>query len=1163
MSLDIIARGMAASADTKAQLAVNMIADFPTGLHWKGSCAWSELPSNPEQGDAWTIIDKNNAEYAWNGSEWQRIDTSNVDQSYDPTSENAQSGIAVAEAMENIPLNLENGEGNSTLQQKVDAEGGQPLALGKWSMAEGRGNNLTVKLVSKNLADNQITVAKYDDQGNKINGARDIRANAILWIVDKNGLGAWYYVTNVSKTNPDNILTLDEVERQLKDQDGHNTTIQYLSNVEVGAEIHAYMGAAAASASHIEGNFNNTVWLNSRYEKNEDNVNRSHAEGSRTLVAGYCAHAEGENSRALGNISHAEGSMTQAIAGNSHAEGQSTKSQGGNSHAEGEGTTAAGDNSHAEGSGSYAGGVNSHAGGYHANANGAHSFAHGYYVTAANGLGQTVVGKYNDNKGNTLFEVGNGSADDARSNAFEVNTDNSVTINGNNFIVNADDSIQFNNKKIYNGELASSQAIDTALNAGFYKVGFKYDFGADQSYGQLLVIPYFGSNNKPFGAQVFYPNGDNSVNKNNFWYRTCNGWDNNTDKNPRWNAWVKYMPTNTLSKILDLTFVDGYYSNSGELVTTGLTHGEKTSNKFEITPNLTYKVNLSYSETRAMWIGITYWDTNEDFISRWVPVGDVNQKDYFGNFYNIPSNAVYAAVSFRGYDESVAYVRAESDDLYNVILNLSVDQTYDPTSTNAQSGIAVAEAVEALTGSSAPTTSTVGYIGQFYIDTTNSKVYQCIAITPQGTTPETYTYTWQAPPTFTPSNKTGTTAPTTATVADYIGQLYVATTANETLYFKCVDISGSTYTWKRIYLEDSTAGIVIGNPRTEMAGTINIGEAKTASSGTAGRWSVCVGYANQCRSLYGLALVGSCGTGDNTIQIGRGFNSTAHTMSVGLDADRNYRLLEADGTIPNERIKGIVYTDYQTMITDFNSLSAQVYHRGHSIYLEDKNMPDLWIKSENESSSVPYDIMSLLDTKYTTIPTFVSDTYYSKSGDVYTVLDTEPADWSSAGLTTYYFVNNDTFISTIRTNGYVQIGYYIVEFQKSDVPVKNISAAGNALTPDANGNWNIPKATSNDYGLVAATNQLVNGIAITNDGYLILASSTEYVLTHRASYGTAIKMSMVDDVVKRCLTDGLGTAWTDTERLAALLRMGCTVDDDPSSPTYGCVKWTAQTTTEE
>ena len=47
-----------------------------------------------------------------------------------------------------------------------------------------------------------------------------------------------------------------------------------------------------------------------------------------------------------------------------------------------------------------------------------------------------------------------------------------------------------------------------------------------------------------------------------------------------------------------------------------------------------------------------------------------------------------------------------------------------------------------LYGSTAPTISIIGTFGQFYINVVTNKVYQCTAVTPQGTTPETYEYTW-------------------------------------------------------------------------------------------------------------------------------------------------------------------------------------------------------------------------------------------------------------------------------------------------------------------------------------------------------------------------------------------------------------------------------------
>ena len=49
-----------------------------------------------------------------------------------------------------------------------------------------------------------------------------------------------------------------------------------------------------------------------------------------------------------------------------------------------------------------------------------------------------------------------------------------------------------------------------------------------------------------------------------------------------------------------------------------------------------------------------------------------------------------------------------------------------------------------------------------------------------------------------------------------------------------------------------------------------------------------------------------------------------------------------------------------------------------------------------------------------------------------------------------------------------------------------------------------------------------------------------------------ITVSVLDYALKVGMCDGKAPAWTDVERIAALLRMGCTVDDN------GFVKWTAQ-----
>jgi len=92
---------------------------------------------------------------------------------------------------------------------------------------------------------------------------------------------------------------------------------------------------------------------------------------------GLMSMVEGETNVASGYCSHAEGSVTEANGHYSHAEGVYTEANGLGTHAQGLGTTA-----------DYA--------------------------------GQTVIGLFNDNQANSLFEIGNGQNNANRSNAFTV-----------------------------------------------------------------------------------------------------------------------------------------------------------------------------------------------------------------------------------------------------------------------------------------------------------------------------------------------------------------------------------------------------------------------------------------------------------------------------------------------------------------------------------------------------------------------------------------------------------------------------------------------------------------------------------------------------------------------------------------------------------------------
>ena len=148
-------------------------------------------------------------------------------------------------------------------------------------------------------------------------------------------------------------------------------------------------------------------------------------------TVGAHSTALGDYVTASGASSFAEGGATTASGITSHAEGGGTTASGPQSHAEGGGSTASGPNAHAEGVGTTASGTGSHSEGNGTQATGNASHAEGYY-TQADGDYMHVQGKYNvpDSSGATAFIIGNGTADNARSNAFAVKWDGTTTAAG-------------------------------------------------------------------------------------------------------------------------------------------------------------------------------------------------------------------------------------------------------------------------------------------------------------------------------------------------------------------------------------------------------------------------------------------------------------------------------------------------------------------------------------------------------------------------------------------------------------------------------------------------------------------------------------------------------------------------------------------------------------
>ncbi len=149
---------------------------------------------------------------------------------------------------------------------------------------------------------------------------------------------------------------------------------------------------------------------------------------------GTASITEGGSNVASGAYSHAEGTSTSATSTCSHAEGQGTQASS-YSHAEGQGTKAKGNWSHAEG--------------YNSEANGVLSHVNGYEVNAYN-HSETSIGRHNNSvsasttfgdSGNTLFSVGNGTANNARHNAFEIRQNGDIYLSYNGSDVKLQDLI--------------------------------------------------------------------------------------------------------------------------------------------------------------------------------------------------------------------------------------------------------------------------------------------------------------------------------------------------------------------------------------------------------------------------------------------------------------------------------------------------------------------------------------------------------------------------------------------------------------------------------------------------------------------------------------------------------------------------------------------------
>ena len=265
-------------------------------------------------------------------------------------------------------------------------------------------------------------------------------------------------------TDLSNYYTKDETSGKTEIQDALDDkadTATTYTKTEVDARDLWVSGTGTNSVAQKGGN-------------NTASGSYSHAEGNDTTASGLYSHAEGSDTVARGFNSHAEGWTTTAGGDYSHAEGNSTTASGDSSHAEGRWTRASGGyGSHAEGYYAVASGTSSHAEGQWTRANGDYSHAEGYYTITLNDS-EHASGQYNDsvsasttfgNSGNTLFSVGNGTAENARHNAFEIRQNGDIYLSDGTKLQDAIDITI--DQVIDSGTSASTDAVSTSAVYGF------------------------------------------------------------------------------------------------------------------------------------------------------------------------------------------------------------------------------------------------------------------------------------------------------------------------------------------------------------------------------------------------------------------------------------------------------------------------------------------------------------------------------------------------------------------------------------------------------------------------------------------------------------------------------------------------------------------------
>ena len=232
------------------------------------------------------------------------------------------------------------------------------------------------------------------------------------------------------RQNGDIYLTKDGQDVKLQDQLGGGGGGKA---IEAGRGIAITTGETADTVSFnlpiSAGTGTNSLILG--YYNSGDSYWNSKATNEGAIACGIRCTASGKFSAAFGYNNTVSASNSYG----NFAQGYMTTASGNRCHSEGLGTSSTADASHSEGHDTVASGNYSHSEGENVNATNQCEHSQGRYNVS--NKANTTFG----DSGNTLFSVGNGTADNARHNAFEIRQNGDIYLNDGTNDVKLQDTI--------------------------------------------------------------------------------------------------------------------------------------------------------------------------------------------------------------------------------------------------------------------------------------------------------------------------------------------------------------------------------------------------------------------------------------------------------------------------------------------------------------------------------------------------------------------------------------------------------------------------------------------------------------------------------------------------------------------------------------------------